>query len=539
MRAPGAALLLLLSPVAALAAPPPSTAAGARIFRDGLLPAGKPLGGQREGGVDVEGVAAACATCHRRSGLGSWEGQSVVPPITGKYLFRSGARNVEDVDAPHVLGYVPNRQAYTDKTLARAIRHGVDQQGRKLSFLMPRYPLDEATMASLIAYLKGLAAGPVPGVDQDTLHFATIVTPDADPVARRGMLDVLRQFFADKNAGYRGESRPMKSTRGVMYRVNRKWQLHVWELSGPPETWEGQLRTRLAAEPVFAVVSGIGGRTWAPVHRFCEESALPCLLPNVELPVDAEQDFYTVYFSRGVLLEARLVARKLREAQASMGLRRVIQVVREGDVGEEAARALQAARPAIGLPTETRRIASGDAPGRIADALAGVGPGDAVVLWVRGADLKALPAGPPPASAVYVSGLLGGLENAPLPAEWRATTHLTYPFDLPEQRKVRMSFPFGWFKVRDIPVVAERVQTDTYLACVILSETVGHMLDSFVRDYLVERVEVMLSHRQVNGYYPRLGLAPGQRFASKGAYVVHLVGAQGTRVAPEGDWTVP
>jgi hypothetical protein len=65
------------------------------------------------------------------------------------------------------------------------------------------------------------------------------------------------------------------------------------------------------------------------------------------------------------------------------------------------------------------------------------------------------------------------------------------------------------------------------------------MLDSFVRDYLVERVEVLLSHRQVNGYYPRLGLAPGQRFASKGGYVVRFAGPEGARVVPEGDWLVP
>jgi cytochrome c553 len=485
----------------------------------------------------VEGVTAACATCHRRSGLGSWEGQSVIPPIIGRYLFRPGAKIVQDVNLPHVQGLVPHKDAYTDATLARAIRDGKDPDGRPLGFLMPRYKLDDATMASLIAYLRSLTSAPVPGVTRDTLHFATVVTPDADPVARAGMLDVLQQFFADKNAGYRGDSPPMQSTRGVMYRVNRKWQLHVWELQGAPDTWERQLRERLAAEPVLAVISGLGGKTWAPVHRFCEQESVPCLLPNVDLPVVAEQDFYPVYFSKGVLLEAQMVSRRLQAERASLGLRRVVQVYRPGDTGEDAARALQATAP--GLEIVTRTLGSGDARGELEAALAGLGTGDAIVLWLRPDDLAALPAPPAGASAVYASGLMGRLEHAPLPAAWRSKARLTYPFDLPDSRKVRMNFPLGWFNVRHIPVVAERVQTDTYIACVILSEAIGHMLDSFVRDYLVERVEVLLSHRLVNGYYPRLGLAPGQRFASKGGYIVRFAQPAGERLVAEGDWIVP
>jgi hypothetical protein len=535
----GLALLALLLPGAVAAAPPTSTGAGERLYRQGVLPSGQPLRGEREGGAGVEGTSAACATCHRRSGLGSWEGQAVIPPIIGRYLFRPGARNVEDPDLPHVQGYVPHRDPYTDATLARAIREGRDQEGRPLNYLMPRYRLDDATMASLIAYLKGLTSGPVPGVTRDTLHFATIVTPDADPVARQGMLAVLRQFFADKNAGYRGDSPPMQSTRGVMYRVNRKWQLHVWELTGPAETWERQLQERLAATPVFAVISGLGGRTWAPVHRFCERASIPCLLPNVDLPVVAEQDFYPVYYSRGVLLEAQLISRRLEEQRKGLGLRRVVQVLRDGDVGEDAARALQATSAAAGLETVTVGLKAGAGRPELAAALQDVGAGDALVLWLRSGDLAALPASPARASAVYLSGLMGGLEEAPLPAAWRGVAHLTYPFDLPDLRRVRMDFPLGWFKVRHIQVVAERVQTDTYLACVILSETLGHMLDSFVRDYLVERVEVMLSHRLVNGYYPRLGLAPGQRFASKGGYIVHFAQPGGTRLVADGDWVVP
>ncbi|BDG02338.1 c-type cytochrome [Anaeromyxobacter oryzae] len=530
---------LLVLPAAGAWAAPASPAAGERLYREGVLPSGRPLRGEREGGVGVEGAAAACATCHRRSGLGSWEGQLVIPPIIGRYLFRPGARNVEDPELPHVQGYVPRRDAYTDATLARAIREGKDPQGRALGFVMPRYRLDDATMASLVAYLRGLTTGAVPGVERDTLHFATVITPDADPIARRGMLDVLHQFFADKNAGYRGESPPLQSSRGVMYRVNRKWTLHVWELSGPPEGWEQQLSHHLAATPVFAVISGIGGRTWAPVHRFCERAALPCLLPNVEAPVVSERDFYPVYFSRGVLLEADLIARELQARRHDLGVRRVVSLFREGDVGAEAARALQAAAAAAGLEAASRVVSPGPARQRLAEALGDSRAGDAVVLWLRPHDLAALPAPPAGVTAVYASGLMGDLEHAPLPPAWRGTARLTYPFDLPERRKVRMSFPLGWFAVRHIPVVDERVQTDTYLACVILSETVGHMLDSFVRDYLVERVEALLSHRQVNGYYPRLGLAPGQRFASKGGYVVRFAQADGTQVIADGEWTVP
>ena len=307
---------------------------------------------------------------------------------------------------------------------------------------------------------------------------------------------------------------------------------------GLSETWERQLRDHLASTPVLAAISGLGGKTWAPVHHFCESAAIPCLLPNIDLPVVAEQDFYPIYFSKGVLLEAQLISRHLQDQRAKLALRRVVQLYREGDIGEEAAKALETANAAVGLATASRALKTGEAGQPLAEALKDTGANDAVILWLRPDDLRALPVGTP-ASAVYISGLIGGLENAPLPAAWRGMARLTYPFDLPDLRRVRMNFPLGWFKVKHLPVVNERVQTDTYLACVILSETLGHMLDSFVRDYLVERVEVLLSHRLVNGHYPRLGLAPGQRFASKGGYIVRFAQPDGTRLVADGDWLVP
>ena len=530
----------VLAAVAASASPPEGApSAGERIYRAGILPTGRPLQGGRDAGQRISGEAAACVTCHRRSGLGSWEGQSVIPPIIGRYLFRPGARNVEDPNLPHIQGYVPHRDPYDDATLARAIRKGVDQGGRQLSYLMPRYELDDAAMKALIAYLKSLTSGNVPGVVGETLHFATIVTPDADPVARKGMLDVLQQFFADKNAGYRGTTPPLQSGRGVMYRVNRRWELHVWELSGAPGTWARQLRAKMAKTPVFVVISGIGGRTWAPVHQFCERERVPCLFPNVDLPPVAEKDFYSIYFSRGILLEADLMVQRIAGLANNKPVRKLVQVFREADIGSEGAHSLALSLAKARIAVVNHPLSAGADKRDIAAALGDVSPGDALALWLRPADLAALPSPPASSSIILASGLMAGMDDAPLPAAWRPETRLTYPMDPPDVRRVHMNFPFGWFHVRNIPIVAERIQTDTYLACVILAETTGHMLDSFVRDYFVEQLEMSLSHRLVNAHYPRLSLAPGQRFASKGGYFARFADGTGSRIVADSDWTVP
>jgi hypothetical protein len=224
--------------------------------------------------------------------------------------------------------------------------------------------------------------------------------------------------------------------------------------------------------------------------------------------------------------------------ESSRAGRRLVQIARDGDIGVDAARTL-AELAGMGPRGVNRILKPGASPQALADALKDVGAGDVVVLWLRPADLQALPAEPGPAAAVFVSGLMGGLEKAPLPAPWRAVAQMTYPVDLPANRAVRMNYPLGWFQIQHIPVVAERVQTDTYIACNILGEATGHMLDNFVRDYLVELVEEMLSERLVNGYFGRLGLAPGQRFASKGGYLVRMAEPAGPKVVAASGWIVP
>jgi cytochrome c len=528
--------------------------AGESIYRDGMLSTGEPLRGERAPALGVKGQAAACTNCHRRSGLGEIEGGASIPPVTARYLYRPRSQNrrsdlenaaltMAESGARPELQPRADRSAYTDETLALAIRQGVGPDGRPFDYLMPRFKIGDSDMASLIAYLKQLSRTPSPGVGEETLQFATIITPDADPIKRGGMLDVLERFFGKENVFTDGRSLAAQRSR-TFSPIARQKQLHVWELTGPPESWQAQLDARLAREPVFAVISGIGGGTWEPVHRFCEHSKLPCLFPNVDLPVISERDFYDVYFSKGVLLEAQLIANRVRSwpdtgEGASAGRRRLVQVYRRGDIGEAAAGQLRIALASRMAQTLDRALDLGAAPARVQELLSDARAGDVLVLWLRPDDIRLLPLQPPVTAAVFVSGIMGGLERAPLTAAWRSVSLITHPFELPDRRQVATDYPLGWMRFKRVPVVDERTQTDTYLACMIAGETIRMMGADLVRDHLVETLEMQLGTRLVNGYYPRLGLAPRQRFASKGGYLARFADAEGVRLVPDGDWSVP
>lgn len=534
-----AAILVLLAVSSAYAAragnPISATGAGESIYREGVLDSGKPLVGTREGGVRMQGRDAACINCHRHSGLGAKEGRIYIPPIAGKYLTSTPE---EYLDLAYVESMRPSREPYTESTIARAIREGVGVDGKPLSYLMPRFALNDAEMASLIGYLKSLGRRPAPGVSATVLHFATIITPDADPIKRDGMLAVLNQFFEDKNAFPLGPTPRLRSMRKEMFMANRRWQLHVWQLSGPAPTWRSQLEKRFAREPVLAVLSGLAGKDWSPVHEFCERNGVPCLFPNAEAPpAGADQDFYSLYFSRGVMLEAGLIADRLLHVDGDVP-KVVHQILRSGDTGAAGARALAELLAKQGVRVESEVLPPGKPGTGMVRALRRAAKADALVLWLRPPDIAALPGKAPP-GAIYLSGLMGGLEHVPLPTAWRAHAHLAYPFALAEQRRINVDFAFGWFAVRHVPVIAEQVQADTFLACSLVADTLHHMADTFVPDYLVERIQDMIDERLITGYYPHLTLAPGQRFASKGGYIVRFPESGGTQLVTDGGWIVP
>jgi len=534
--------LILLWVLGAGAAEPPAAAdrAGQSIYLDGLLLSGKPVRATVQEGVALSGAAAACVQCHRRSGLGGSEGQNTIRPIAGRLLF-SPTQAEAAGRRPEPAGGVAVRPPYTRASLARALREGIDPAGRVLDALMPRYALGDEEIAQLYAYLEGLSSTAAPGVTDREIHFSTIITPGVDPDKRRALLDVLQAYFRDKNGGTRKEVRRREVGSEQMYRAFRTWALHVWELDGAPETWRAQLEAHYRQQPVFAVIGGLGDGNWQPVHGFCEEAQLPCVFPDVDYPVVEGAGYYSVYFSRGVALEADVLARQLAETRSGTG--RIVQVFRDDTLGRLPAQVLREAMQgrSVGAladyPVKGGPVAAESWARLLHDARPAV-----LVVWLDPSDIQGLAAtGGPPAGlqAIYLSASLSAVPHASLPARWLDRVRMVYPFALPANRARHLARMHAWLRARNIPLADARTQANAYFAATLAGDVMAHLGENFSRDYFIEGIEQMTEVSLSPSIYPRLSLGPGQRFASKGGHIVSFPHEAGGAPVPVSGWLVP
>ena len=537
---------------------------GRRIYQDGVLSSGKPLVGSRFDNIKVEGAEAACINCHLHSGMGSVEGNLQIQPISAKYLFGE-EKALATMDVRGGKRFNLSHPPYTDVSLATTIRTGIKNSGSEMNVMMPHFDLNKQDMAALTAYLRQLSSQWSPGAAADKIHFATVIAPGVEPELRKAVLDILKYTFAQKNANTVapknvGRRRHMVTAAEMVFGTERAWELHVWELQGVPDTWSKQLENNYRKQPVFAVISGISNTTWQPVQKFCERQHVPCWFPSIDLP-PAEAGRYSLYFSRGVALEASVLAKYLRSKPDRP--HRVIQVYRDDYVGSHAAKDFADALSGSGIKVDARILRENNHK-ELLKALQELTANDAVMFWLRPADMASLKEVAPAMKAtIYFSAELIGGEHGPIPETWKNMARLVYPYELPEQRMANLALFHAWFMRSKTPLVDEPVQAETFFAVDFLSKTVAEMLDNLYGDYLLERARNMLSKQETAGaeelarerakqgpqvtagsskwesttIYPHLSLGNDQSFASKGAYIVRF--GDGGKLIAESDWIVP
>jgi hypothetical protein len=508
----------ILCPAASAA--DPRIEQGRRIYEEGIGGDGQPVQALSAGGSRLSGSQAACTVCHRRSGMGSREGRVAVSPVTGPLLYSKPVPAWPQRPGRAAPAIQPLRQeqrpAYDDETLARAIRSGVDAGGAPLAALMPRYALGASDSQALVAFLRQHAARPPAGLEGQTLHLATIVTPDADPARAAAVVDTLTAWTRSGALG----GLPM--------------DLQVWRLEGDPAGWTRQLQSLQARRPVYAVLSGAGKARWAPVRDFCEQAAVPCLFPIIDLAPDDSQDFYTLYLSRGVPLEARILARQLRELDPPAA--RVVQLV-DDEAGEQAARLLA---EELGQQTQLIRVGSSDALAAVPGDLQA---SDALVGWLSPTRLNTLarlrPAGPGVRWAVF-SAQLAPPEKTELPLAWRQEARWISLRSDPQRLQGKSVLGLrAWLAQLQSPAGDESTLAEIYAATYFFGDALARMRGQWSHEYLLETLESAHYTRPAGAAYYALSLGPGQREAAKAAYLQGYAGPEMRQLVPIGPRLTP
>ncbi len=480
---------------------------GRKLYQQGILPDGRDIQAIVSGDIPVEGEKFSCSNCHGRSGMGSVEGQYVVPPITGEILFISSSSPLE-------------RSAYNEKSLARALRSGINPDGRIIDALMPRYPLSDESIKALSDYLKEMSIGQRVGIDKHTIRFATIISKEVPPAKKKAVIDVYNAYISKINAQTRLESkRPNRGNKPEIQlpSLYREWKLDIWQLKGDETDWPSQLENYYKKRPVFAIIGGISEGSWKPVGRFCEQQHLPCLFPSTILPEVREDDYYTMYFSRGVELEAELIAHDLN----SNSIPGVVQVFCNA-VGLAAANKL---RLKLNHKMQQKTIQFDCEKSFPEDALIRIlnkMPGAATVFWLKKEKINQLKE-ISLLNRLYVSSAFLKRQYSGLLASISKIAYSAHPYLLPGKFDSALARFKVWARISHVKTPYPKIQAEAFFTCFAVSDTLNHIRRYRLRDYFLE----MLDHSQALAlylpFYPNASMGPGQRFLTKGGYLLPVV----------------
>jgi len=513
---------------------------GERMYREGIAPSGEPLRALVKGSAPVPGTAFTCVSCHQRAGFGGrLEGVSI-PPVTGPRLFAprfvsSPELSPEERQEFHLASDL-RRPAYTEASLARVLRTGLDPAGRELLDTMPRYALTDPEAQALIAFLKTLSARPDPGVTERELRLATVFTEDVSEADRAALLAPLERFidFHTPAGAGRGSRLLLRSGTQTSTQAYRKLVLAKWVLKGAPGSWRKQLEDHLRREPVFALVGGIASGSWQPIHDFSEAHRLPCLLPLTDLPVVSDQDWYTLYFAKGYVQEGEAAARFLAERLELSADAGILQVVQDTAEGRALAEGFDAQWSGLGRrPVRTLRLGR-RTPLPKAFLLQRLKEGNppAILLWT-GADafpaLDALGRTEGAVRDVVLSARLLQEAWGKVPEAARGFAHFTYPYRFPRQDGSYRQFAPEWTTGVH---TGSRIPGQAATLVRVLNQALKDMDRHFHRDHLLDVIGLQMDQPAPD--YERLSFGPGLRYASKGCHLVQVAAGDPPRLLLSG-----
>jgi ABC-type branched-subunit amino acid transport system substrate-binding protein len=480
----------LCQPVLALELTPHEQA-GKRLYREGVSSSDAQLLA-RVGASDISVPASVlpCASCHGNDGRGRSEG-GVRPPSLDWQRLALGAGERES-----------NRRrypAYSDASLARVIRTGIDPGGNRLDPAMPRFELSLADQRNLTAYLKRLDQDRDPGLEEATLRLGTLL-PQQGPLAEAGR--VVRAVLEDA-------VEQLNQQGGVH---GRRLQLVVqdpgYDVASTAQAFQALLQAQ-----VFALV--------APLAPLLEAQAVEAAgVPWVGATPRAGGNRQVFDPLPGLPEQLLSVALHAREA---LGQER-LQIVYAGAGQAAAAETLHQRLRQMGWSPPPLQVFDGTPP----EGEGIVFLGHAQAFAELAASLQA--AGRTP----YLLAASGQVASvvAELPAQWSRRVLLAYPFvpgDWTTQGRAALA---GIQRRQGLDARQASLQVSTWCAWRLLVEALRQVGRDTSREQLLDALEQL--HDVDTGLTPLLGFGPGRRQGLAGAHVVavSLPGPGFIEVAP-------
>jgi hypothetical protein len=120
----------------------------------------------------------------------------------------------------------------------------------------------------------------------------------------------------------------------------------------------------------------------------------------------------------------------------------------------------------------------------------------------------------------------------------RQSVYLTYPYSLPQESRVFKVNIETALKRNKIPVANADITFKMYSLFSILSGPLSRMRAYVYRDYFIEMLEATSDISLTPVTYPRISFGTGQRYASKGCYIVQLTEGPQPELIKRGEWII-
>jgi hypothetical protein len=261
-------------------------------------------------------------------------------------------------------------------------------------------------------------------------------------------------------------------------------------------------------------------------------------------------DWYTLYLSKGYYQEGEGAARYLNSKDDLVNGKAIVQIVRASHEGQALSAGFQRAWQDLGhqIPL-TMTLPAGKILSE--DFLLQVLSKNKSAVLIIWDDSKALPAleslfgkeNRP--QMVFVSSRYLGKSIWTIKEQIRDFTYITYPFSfspyVPKaamgNQKIQTDLQMT-LRQADIPLKdnVQKIASLTNSLAQLLFLTLMDMKGNYYRDNLLDVVGTMMD--QEYPLYGRLSFGPGQRYASRGCYIVQLSKGEKPALIKKSDWEI-